>query len=281
VRFQMSPKIHATRIMYLYDVPLLSFFCNTKKSCPLSTTACATASTLFSFIMNSLYFLIFLGLMFHGRRTMIAAFPTIPQTNRPSCGTAHLCTAMETLRAGSDPGRGGNLLERYSRLVDERPLVTKTVTVGFVSAIADLFSQVMAPPVPLPISWSRVTAFTLTGLFFIGPYLHIWYCQLNRMFAMPRRNHVTRTVVKMLVDQTVGVCIFFPLYFISMEISESIVTRRGKFFGTICLDFGICDSHSLTTLIVVSSASTRHGVTKMSKRRCVNCIHELAYMAAY
>jgi hypothetical protein len=140
----------------------------------------------------------------------------------------------DDIPSGSNNRKHVNIIERYSRFVDKSPLIAKAVTAGLVSAMANLFSQTIVPLQghsqlsSIIISWRRVTAFMLTGFLFIGPYLHVWYDLLNRVCA-PCQQPATRAIVKMLVDQTIGVCIFFPLYFMCMEITESVVAARGKY----------------------------------------------------
>jgi hypothetical protein len=90
--------------------------------------------------------------------------------------------------------------------------------------------------------------FMLTDFLFIGPCLHVWYDLLNRgmMYSRYRRRTgvssslcalchqlATRAIAKMLVDQTIGVCIFFPLYLVCIEITESVIAARVTYGRTL------------------------------------------------
>jgi hypothetical protein len=147
-------------------------------------------------------------------------------------------TAMRvvSLRSGGDSGSMGKIkdvsvLGRYSQFVDDQPLLAKSLTAGIVTGLANLFSQTMVAllqPSTMNhvISWRRVVIYMLTGLGFIGPYLHVWYGYLDKVLAMPRQNQTTRTATKVVIDQIIGVCIFYPLYFTFMELLESMFFGR-------------------------------------------------------
>jgi hypothetical protein len=143
-----------------------------------------------------------------------------------------------SLRAGGNGANskinGASILDRYSQFVDEKPLLAKSLTAGIVTAMANLFSQVVATSLLQSttnnmISWRRVVIYMLTGVGFIGPYLHVWYGYLDIVLAMPKQKHTTRTVIKVIVDQLIGVCIFYPLYFMFMEIIESMLVGRSTY----------------------------------------------------
>lgn len=164
------------------------------------------------------------------------------QTKRPSATTKtalHVIVATDCARGGGGVSGGKtkkdatNLLQKYSALVDEKPLLTKAATAGIVAALADLFSQAFVLKQPA-MSFQRATAFLLTGALFVGPYLHFWYDQLNNIAK--QQSHSVRTLSKMLLDQTVGVSIFFPLYFTAYELADSLMTGRGKRYRRFAVD---------------------------------------------
>ena len=178
------------------------------------------------------------GLAFPGVQQLCGAVQRA-ETNRgrrPSTTTttAKVHVAADSVRRG---GGGGecpkksrkNVLEWYSQMVNEKPLLTKAATAGLAAALGDMFAQLVlvSSSQPPDISWRRVVAFLLTGTFFVGPYLHLWYGQLDTMLGRLRQSHIARTFSKMLIDQTVGVTIFFPMYFVAYELAESVVTGRG------------------------------------------------------
>ena len=149
----------------------------------------------------------------------------------------HSIVVHSTLRAG-----GGNsasqkindtsMLGRYSQFVDEKPLLAKSMTAGIVTALANIFSQIVVASQAqsaLIVSWSRVVVYMLTGMCFIGPYLHFWYGFLDRVLVLPKQKPTTRLAIKVVVDQLVGVCIFYPPYFMFMEIAEATLLGRGMY----------------------------------------------------
>lgn len=89
----------------------------------------------------------------------------------------------------------------------------------------------------------------INPLLYIGPYVHTWYEQLWKIgrwmedkFESPKR---TQTIVQLLVDQTVGIAIFFSTYFYVYEIIDALVSRRSKRHAVDCdLIFG-----SIPTLV--------------------------------
>lgn len=141
--------------------------------------------------------------------------------------TALLRAPDNEVRVGDYPKKRKSLIQHYTHLVDVKPLLTKAATAGIVAALSDLFAQVMLVAAHKNefISWHRTMAFLVVGTFFTGPYLHIWYAQLDKL--APKQSHTTRTFCKMLVDQTVGVTMFFPLFFMAYELSEALVMGRG------------------------------------------------------
>ena len=162
----------------------------------------------------------------------IVKYSDIPRWNNHD----KYCSILNnSLRAGGDGSiskiNDASILGRYARFVDEKPLLAKSLTAGIVTGMANLFSQII-PTTQLQstinniISWRRVAVYMLTGVGFIGPYLHIWYGYLDRVLAMPKQKSTTRTATKVIVDQIIGVCIFYPLYFMFMEIAESILFVR-------------------------------------------------------
>jgi hypothetical protein len=147
------------------------------------------------------------------------------------CGGGSIDAPRRPLTGSSaaPPSSSLNLLQRYSRLVDTRPLTTKAITAGSVAALADIVTQAFVLPPTIggggAVSWRRVVAFLLAGALFVGPYLHLWYGKLDSI-VRPLPRHSVRTVVKMLLDQSVGVAIFFPMYFTAYELASSVMHAR-------------------------------------------------------
>lgn len=122
----------------------------------------------------------------------------------------------------------------YLRSIEERPLLTKGLTAAVVNFLGDILAQYLetATGAKFIPNWARLRGFFLCGLLYIGPYVHTWYEQLWKIgrwmeatFGSPKR---MQTIVQLLVDQTIGVAIFFSTYFYVYEIIDAFVSHRRK-----------------------------------------------------
>lgn len=197
-----------------------------------------------------------------------------------------------TLRAG-----GGNsasqkindtsMLGRYSQFVDEKPLLAKSMTAGIVTALANIFSQIVVASQAqsaLIVSWSRVVVYMLTGMCFIGPYLHFWYGFLDRVLVLPKQKPTTRLAIKVVVDQLVGVCIFYPPYFMFMEIAEATLLGRGMYKSKgwkcpSCMMFQLLTVKPIVYFLLFRSSYATGYTSKVPNGFTWNCFDELARMA--
>ena len=165
------------------------------------------------------------------------------QSNSP--GTIHLTTRLSLAQneRTEDSERTSDLTslqswyEKYYELSERRPYPTKALSASVVVALGSILSQwveAKSGNVPLVMNWHMIRAFALTGLVFEGPYLHWWYEQLFRLGrfldsgGIPSR---ARTLAQILVDETIGVMLFFPSYFVAYEISQSFLLFRGELWS--------------------------------------------------
>jgi len=114
-------------------------------------------------------------------------------------------------------------------------LRTKSITAAFVSALGDILSQRIESTVAQEVfrlNWIRLGGFFLTGLFYVGPFVHSWYEQLWKIGRYCERKYkaskLSQALVQLVTDQTIGVAIFFPSYFYVYEVLESLVAWRGE-----------------------------------------------------
>lgn len=128
---------------------------------------------------------------------------------------------------------------KYVTLSEEKPIVTKGVSAALVGAVGDVFSQsLFAYATGVPFRWDmmRTVTFMMMGLLFKGPALHMWYNVLGRIskWTKIRMNFspTSQSLTALTVDQTVGVAIFYPLYFIVFEIFSAVLTGRCKYLIT-------------------------------------------------
>lgn len=126
-----------------------------------------------------------------------------------------------------------NGFRKYIKLSEEKPLITKGVSAAVVGGIGDVFSQsLFAFATGAVFQWDalRTASFMLMGLCFKGPALHLWYGVLGRIshWTKVRRgfSETGQTLTALTVDQTVGVAIFYPLYFIVFEVCSCIFAKR-------------------------------------------------------
>lgn len=139
-----------------------------------------------------------------------------------------------------------NPLATYQSLLERRPVLTKSVTAGVITAIGDILAQGIelrskslplsfssvppSPPSPgvgAPLDLQRLFAFTLAGACFVGPFVHFWY---ELLWAIRRRLAESSgktpgaavTLLLVFLDQTIGACLFFPPYIVSYELFSAI-----------------------------------------------------------
>lgn len=128
-----------------------------------------------------------------------------------------------------------NLYDNYLDWIDRQPVVAKSVTAMVVLWIGDLLSQRVEAHVAkaaFALNWTRSRAFAVCGLLWVGPYVHNWYeilWALGRyMEQQGATNKNLQIFSQVVMDQTVGVCIYFPLYFYAYEMCWALVSLKGK-----------------------------------------------------
>jgi protein Mpv17 len=131
------------------------------------------------------------------------------------------------------------LVQRYVHACETKPFRTKGLSAAAVQGIGDVLSQhLMALTTPhAAFVWDarRTLTFVMIGLFYKGPALHLWYKVLGKIahWTKVRKgfSETKQSLTALTVDQTVGVAIFYPLYYIMYEVFSSLLSFRGT-----CLD---------------------------------------------
>ena len=136
------------------------------------------------------------------------------------------------------------LYQSYLAALEQRPLITKGLTAAIVNFLGDILAQYLEASTakePLTLDWKRLYGFFWCGLLYIGPYVHTWYEQLWKLGTWLERRFASskqaQTMAQVLLDQTVGVAIFFSTYFYLYELIDAVVNLRGecvKSVETIC-----------------------------------------------
>ena len=165
-----------------------------------------------------------------------------------------------------------SLYARYQHLLTTSPLYTKSISAGILTLLGDVIAQSLESRVEGYATWDypRMAAFTVSGGFFVGPFVHRWYevlwavgrrlegrgwgknaktlaqvregpCvseghalrsfpPLNRLTLPKRVARARGAIQQVALDQTVGVALFFPAYFYVYELSSSLCTMTRPSF---------------------------------------------------
>ncbi|CAH1429742.1 unnamed protein product [Lactuca virosa] len=89
-------------------------------------------------------------------------------------------------------------LSWYLKMLDVRPLYTKSISAGLIYAAADLTAQMMTMESWGSLNIIRTLRMSMFGLFFLGPAQHVWFNFLGRI--LPKRD-MTTTFKKLVVGQ--------------------------------------------------------------------------------
>lgn len=134
--------------------------------------------------------------------------------------------------------RGGGLVTRsysaYIKQIRERPLRTQSLTAAFISLVGDVLSQILESKMgvggaPFALNFTRLGAFTVAGAIFTGVFVHVFYERLWEMGRWQERRGIPKVLQILsqnIVDQTIGVALFFPAYFYVYEYAEALVGLR-------------------------------------------------------
>jgi hypothetical protein len=105
----------------------------------------------------------------------------------------------------------------YCKCLEEKPILTKCITSGFLSFTADVVCQVYFTPPKLKsekktndVDWLRTMKFTAIGTFFVGPILHYWYGFLATNITA---TGWIGTIQRLAFDQLGFAPIFIPMFF--------------------------------------------------------------------
>lgn len=134
-----------------------------------------------------------------------------------------------------DDKSSSNLYQMYIDWLDRSPLIARSVTAAVVGCIGDVMAQRLEASVAKGVfkfDWIRFNAFFVSGLLYVGPFLQYWYGGLwaigRWMERKVTKKKIWQTLAQVFVDQTIGVLVFFPIYFYAYELSEAVVSLRSK-----------------------------------------------------
>jgi hypothetical protein len=129
---------------------------------------------------------------------------------------------------------------RYLDLCRRRPFLTSSITAGILASSGDVLSQSIQAGYFLTsttgassFNWIRWRTFLFTGLLFEGPWVCFWYEGLWKMGRWMERKFQSGSRLQVLaqtvIDQTFGVAIFFPMYFVVYEVIGASVSGQGMY----------------------------------------------------
>lgn len=128
-----------------------------------------------------------------------------------------------------------SLLDWYKSSLLLHPIRTKCFSSAIIGCIGSALSQAILATVthtPLRIMPRQVATFGLIGLVYIGPFYHFWFDHLSRVGSWLRDRHGSsqqkQVLMQLALDQTVGVILFFPVYFLVFEIFDALMSWRGE-----------------------------------------------------
>jgi hypothetical protein len=133
---------------------------------------------------------------------------------------------------------------RYLDLCRRRPFLTSSITAGILASSGDVLSQSIQAGYLLTsntgassFNWIRWRTFLFTGLLFEGPWVSFWYEGLWKIGRWMERKFQSgsrlQVLVQTIIDQTFGVAIFFPMYFVVYEIIGASVSGKGMYSTSI------------------------------------------------
>ncbi|KAK7087830.1 peroxisomal membrane protein 2-like [Littorina saxatilis] len=127
----------------------------------------------------------------------------------------------------SKDAKDGNIFERalkeYVRLLQQRPVLTKSVTNACVSALGTTISQLIAPDPRTngKINWRSVFAYTSFGFVVNGPLIHHMYAFMEK--HMPRDKKYS-AIKRLLFDRLIFAPPFLLIFLYYVAIVEGAGT---------------------------------------------------------
>ncbi|BFI25506.1 hypothetical protein MPTK2_1g21680 [Marchantia polymorpha subsp. ruderalis] len=126
---------------------------------------------------------------------------------------------------GSSQGFGSMLWTWYNRMLENHPLIAKSLTSALLNAIADYFCQVFVEKLE-KVDWKRFWSFVAIGLFLSGPGLHYWYGALPKIITVPGLGGVLlRIGLDQILFTPLGMLSFFVVL-LTLENRQDQIQRK-------------------------------------------------------
>ncbi|KAG0460957.1 hypothetical protein HPP92_021254 [Vanilla planifolia] len=162
-------------------------------------------------------------------RAFVKSIPVASKFARHS--TSHFSPAASALVPSSAAASSAvpmkGLVRWYLRMIEKRPVLTKSVTAGAIFAAADMSSQMIMHSVSDSIDLMRTLRMASFGILISGPSLHVWYNFISRV--LPKRDAIN-ILKKIFIGQAifgpiVNVCFFSMNAALQGETEEEILAR--------------------------------------------------------
>lgn len=122
-------------------------------------------------------------------------------------------------------------VSKYSQFLVAHPYPTKMLSSGIVGGFGDILVQLLTSwrsGSPLAIDMRRLAVFCAVSTLYIAPIIHLWFNWLEN-FKIPtsmRENKTMKSIVMIILDQTLGAIFIAAGFFYSFEIMQMIFVSR-------------------------------------------------------
>jgi hypothetical protein len=123
-------------------------------------------------------------------------------------------TYSSSSSSSSDKKR--SFIDMYMELLNSRPLLTKAVTSGVITAAGDIGCQIVVEKND-KFNFKRFFMFSGLGMVLVGPALHVWYGALNKF--IPAQT-TAGAIYRLALDQTVFAAPFIATFMSSLLLLE-------------------------------------------------------------
>ena len=131
-------------------------------------------------------------------------------------------------------GSCSNACSAYMSWLERKPLSANAISAGVIALLGDIMAQMIEARVGTftsiggnKLNVLRMAAFAASGTVFVGPYLHIFYGYLWTLGSHLQKRYNTsrkqQVLLQVLLDQTIGIILFYPVYYYVYEYCEAIL----------------------------------------------------------
>ncbi|KAL4223126.1 Mpv17 / PMP22 [Mactra antiquata] len=112
------------------------------------------------------------------------------------------------------------ILNKYLKLLQEKPLITKSCTSATVSALGNFLSQKIAPPPGGKVVWRSVASYAAFAFFISAPVIHHFYLFLEKIQPKKDKPSKIDNIKRLLIDRFLFTPPFIALFLYVVTILE-------------------------------------------------------------